>query len=232
MNSLLEHPDISREIDEVALDNFFALGYVPSPHSIFRSVRQLPPGCFLTWEDGNIEVERYWRLEPKRSSIRSEDEAAEELLALIKDAIRIRLYSDVPFGALLSGGVDSSLVVGLMSQLMNRPVQTFTVGFSESDLDESQYAAEVAELFGTEHHQMIARPHSAIELVQKLTAHFGEPFADASAIPTYLVSEMARQNVTMALSGDGGDEVFGGYRSYRYHAMRLATEDCRARYAL
>ena len=222
LNSLLEHPDISRDIDEVALDNFFALGYVPPPHTIFKQVKQLPPGCFLTWHQGKIEVARFWRLEPKPTVGRSEDEAAEELLALVKDAVRIRLYSDVPFGALLSGGVDSSLVVGLMSQLMDRPVQTFTVGFSDADLDESRYAEEVAKLFGTEHHHMIARPHNVVELVQKLTVHFGEPFADASAVPTYLVSEMARQQVTMALSGDGGDEVFGGYKSYRYHTYTAA----------
>lgn len=222
MKSLLEHPGISREVDEVSLDNFFALGYTAPPRTIFREVKQLPPGCSLTWKDGHIDVARYWRLEPKPNSSRNEEEAAEELLSLLKDAVRIRLYSDVPFGALLSGGVDSSLVVGLMSQLMDRPVQTFTVGFSDENLDESPYAEEVAKLFGTEHHHMIARPHNAIELVQKLTEHFGEPFGDASAIPTYLVSEMARQNVTMALSGDGGDEVFGGYKSYRYHALAAA----------
>ena len=128
----------------------------------------------------------------------------------------------MPFGALLSGGVDSALVVALMSQLMDRPVQTFTIGFSDKSLDESPYAAEVARLFGTDHHHLIAGPHSVIELVDKLTTHFGEPFADASAIPTYLVSEMARKHVTMALSGDGGDEVFGGYPSYRYHASAAA----------
>src|SRR5207253_1058659 len=147
---------------------------------------------------------------PRSSRLQSEEETVEELLELLKDAVRIRLYSDVPFGALLSGGIDSGLVVGLMSQLMNRPVQTFTVGFSDKDLDESRYAAEVSNHFGTEHHALVAHPHSVIELVNKLSVHFGEPFADSSAIPTYLVAEMARQHVTMALSGDGGDEVFGG----------------------
>ncbi len=140
------------------------------------------------------------------------------MLALIKDAVRIRLYSDVPFGALLSGGVDSSLVVALMSQLMDRPVDTFTVGFCDKQLDESQDARELAAHFGTRHHSLIAESHSVPDLVRKLATHFGEPFADSSAIPTYLVSEMARKHVTMALSGDGGDEVFGGYTSYRYHA--------------
>jgi asparagine synthase (glutamine-hydrolysing) len=218
MASLLEHPGISREVDPIALDNYFCLGYVPAPHTIFKQVKQLEPGHFLKWKAGVAEVGRYWRLTPRAPSGRSEDDAAEELLELLKDAVRIRLYSDVPFGALLSGGVDSGLVVGLMSQLMDRPVQTFTVGFSDKALDESEYAAETARLFGTEHHSLVANPHSAVELVNKLSTHFGEPFADSSAIPTYLVSEMARQHVTMALSGDGGDEVFGGYNSYRYHA--------------
>ena len=222
MTSLLEHPGVSRELDRVALDNYFALGYVPAPHTIFENVRQLEPGHFLLWKGGAITTAPYWRLEPRAVKVRTEEEAAEELLELLKDAVRIRLYSDVPFGALLSGGVDSGLVVGLMSQLMDRKVKTFTIGFSERDLDESDFAAEVAQHFGTEHHHLLARPHSAIELLEKMTAHFGEPFADSSAIPTYLVSEMARQHVTMALSGDGGDEVFGGYNSYRYHTYGRA----------
>ncbi|HKW98479.1 MAG TPA: asparagine synthase (glutamine-hydrolyzing) [Bryobacteraceae bacterium] len=216
--SLLEYPGIGRDPDPVALDNYFCLGYVPAPRTVFREVKQLEPGHYLRWKAGPVESGSYWRLHPRSLAGISEQEAAQELLRLLEDAVRIRLHSDVPFGALLSGGVDSSLVVGLMSRLMDRPVQTFTIGFSEEELNESQYAAEVARLFGTDHHNLIAGPHSVIDLVQKLTAHFGEPFADASAVPTYLVSEMARKHVTMALSGDGGDEVFGGYQAYRYHA--------------
>lgn len=222
MPSLLEYPGISREVDEVALDNYFCLGYVPPPRTIFKSVRQLRPGEFLVWKDGQKRVSRYWRLRPQESRFRSEQEAAEALLPLLKDAVRIRLHSDVPFGALLSGGVDSGLVVALMSQLMDRPVQTFTIGFDDKALDESEFAAEVAKKYGTKHHRIVARPHAAAELISKLITHFGEPFADASAIPTFLVSEMARRHVTMALSGDGGDEVFGGYPSYRYHTWAAA----------
>src|SRR5205085_306433 len=136
MASLLEDPGISREIDAVALDNYFALGYVPAPHTIFRQVRQLEPGHFLTWRDGAITVSRYWRLAQHNDGPRSEEEAAEELLPLLKDAVRIRLYSDVRFGALLSGGIDSSLVVGLMSELLDRPVQTFTIAFLDKQIDE------------------------------------------------------------------------------------------------
>lgn len=219
MASLLEHPGVGRDIDPIALDNYFALGYVPAPLTIFKQVRQLEPGHFLLWKSGRAETARYWRLQPRRSDGRSEQDAAEELLSLLRDAVRIRLHSDVPFGALLSGGIDSGLVVGLMSQLMDRPVQTFTVGFSDQALDESRDAAAVARHFGTEHHTLVAEPHSVVELVNKIIAHCGEPFADSSAIPTYLVSEMARKHVTMALTGDGGDEVFGGYNSYRYHTV-------------
>ena len=219
MASLLEFPAISREIDTVSLDNYFCLGYVPGPRTIFRQVKQVAPGHSLLWKNGVAHISRYWRLQPQPVHRSSEKEAAAELLQLLRDAVRIRLCSDVPFGALLSGGVDSSLMVGLMSQLMDRPVQTFTIGFLDKTLDESRYARETAAYFGAEHHELIANEHSVIELVDKLTTHFGEPFADASAIPTYLVSEIARKHVTMALSGDGGDEVFGGYVSYQYHAM-------------
>jgi asparagine synthase (glutamine-hydrolysing) len=216
--SLLEYPGISREIDGIALDNYFCFGYVPSPRTIYRDVKQLQPGHYLLWRGGELHVAMYWRLHSQPSGARSKEDAAEELLGLVKDAVRIRLHSDVPFGALLSGGVDSSLVVALMSQLMDRPVDTFTVGFSDKEFDESGPAEELARHFGTHHHSLIAGSHSVADLLQKLTTHFGEPFADASAIPTFLVSEMARKHVTMALSGDGGDEVFGGYTSYRYHA--------------
>jgi asparagine synthase (glutamine-hydrolysing) len=220
--SLLEYPGISREVDPVALDNYFCFGCVPAPLSIYRQVRQLPPGHFLLWKGGRFRTERYWRLQPRQPAEQSEEGVAAELLELAKDAVRIRLQSDVPFGALLSGGVDSSLVVALMSQLMDRPVDTFTIGFSEKSLDESAYAAELASHFGTNHHSLRVGPPAVVDLLNKLAAHFGEPFADASAIPTFLVSEMARKHVTMALSGDGGDEVFGGYNAYRYHVSAAA----------
>jgi asparagine synthase (glutamine-hydrolysing) len=226
LTSLLEYPSVSREIDATALDNYFALGYCPAPLTIFKSVRQLEPGYFLIWKRGNSEAKRYWRLQSQRCAARSEHEAAEQLLELLNDAVRIRLHSDVPFGALLSGGVDSGLVVGLMSQLMTTPVHTFTVGFSEKSFDESQYAADIARHFGAQHHHMIAQPHSIPELLRNVIVHCGEPFADSSAIPTFLVCEMARKHVTMALSGDGGDEVFGGYDSYRYHAIASTYRKC------
>jgi asparagine synthase (glutamine-hydrolysing) len=219
LKSLLAYPGCSREIDVAALDNYFTFGYVPAPLSIYRGIRQLQPGHLLVWEKGRIETKRYWRLTPRQRTSASRAEAVDELYHLLEDAVRIRLNSDVPFGALLSGGVDSSLVVGLMSRQMSRKLQTFTVGFSDSDLDESPHAAAVAELFGTEHHNLRLGAPAVMDVLEKLVAHFGEPFADSSAIPTYLVSQLARQHVTMALSGDGGDEVFGGYKSYRYHHL-------------
>ncbi len=218
LQSLLAYPGISREIDVAALDNYFTFGYVPAPLSIFRSVRQLQPGWLLTWQNGRIETKRYWRLRPTRTSA-TREEAVDELYRLLEDAVRIRLYSDVPFGALLSGGVDSSLVVGLMSRQMGRKLKTFTVGFSESAFDESSHAAEVARIFETEHHNLRLGAPAVMDVLEKLVGHFGEPFADSSAIPTFLVSQLAREHVTMALSGDGGDEVFGGYKSYRYHHL-------------
>jgi asparagine synthase (glutamine-hydrolysing) len=217
--SLLEYPGVSRELDPAALDNYFLYGYVPAPLTIFRDVRKLEPGCTLQWCDGQASIRRYWRLRPADTRFHDEEEAADELLRLLEDAVRIRLYSDVPFGALLSGGVDSSLVVGLMSRCMARPVQTFSIGFSDRDLDESKYAQQVATLFSTDHHTLRVDPPAVPDLLDRLLPHFGEPFADASAIPTFLVSSMARQHVTMVLSGDGGDEVFGGYRSYKYHQL-------------
>jgi asparagine synthase (glutamine-hydrolysing) len=217
LHSLLAYRGLSREIDVTALDNYFTFGYVPAPLSIFREIRQLQPGHLLVWERDRIRTQRYWRLCPSQRKFGSRGEAVDELYSLLEDAVRIRLYSDVPFGALLSGGVDSSLVVGLMSRQMGRKLKTFTIGFSNDRLDESSYAAEVAQLFDTEHHNLRVEALSVMEVLEKLVVHFGEPFADSSAIPTFLVSQLARQHVTMALSGDGGDEVFGGYKSYRYH---------------
>jgi asparagine synthase (glutamine-hydrolysing) len=221
LDSLLAFPGISRDVDAEALNNYFALGYVPSPLSIYRQVRKLEPGGYLIWKNGRATLGKYWRLPVPGSNPTqmNEEQAAGHLLELLKDAVRIRLYSDVPFGALLSGGVDSSLVVALMSQLMSQPVKTFTIGFDDKQLDESGYAAETAKLFGTEHHSLIVQPPAVSDLLGKLLRHFGEPFADASAIPTFIVSQLARQHVTMVLSGDGGDEVFGGYPSYRYHSL-------------
>lgn len=217
LRSLLEYSGCSREIDAAALDNYFALGYVPAPLSIFRDIRQLQPGHTLVWEKGRTQTRRYWRLRPSHRTFRSRADAVDELYQLLDDAVRIRLYSDVPFGALLSGGVDSSLVVGLMSRQLGRKLKTFTIGFSEAAYDESPHATAVAQLFETEHHNLRVGPLSVLDVMHKLVGHFGEPFADSSAIPTFLVSQLARQHVTMALSGDGGDEVFGGYKSYRYH---------------
>jgi asparagine synthase (glutamine-hydrolysing) len=195
-----------------AVAEYLAYQYVPSPLSAFEGLRKLPPAHYLVVEDGNVTVNRYWKLSYWKKASLSEDEACEALIDKLRDAVRLRLISDVPLGAFLSGGVDSSLIVALMAELSGR-VRTFSIGFEESDFDELPYARKVAQRYGTEHCEMIVRPN-ATELIPKLVWHYNEPYADASGIPTYCVSQMTRQHVTVALNGDAGDENFGGYRRY------------------
>jgi asparagine synthase (glutamine-hydrolysing) len=218
MQAMLEHPAVSKEIDLEALDQFLAYEYVPAPKTILKQVRKLPAAHFLTLDLSNggaagpvPRIERYWRLEGKQQANLSEDDAAGGLLEVLREAVRLRLISDVPLGALLSGGMDSSVVVALMSQLSGSKVKTFSIGFEE--YSELPHARAVAEHYGTEHHEMVVRP-SALEVLPKLVRHYGEPFADPSAVPSYYVSKLARRHVTVALNGDGGDESFAGYDQY------------------
>jgi asparagine synthase (glutamine-hydrolysing) len=222
LKSLLQHPQVGREIDREALDAYFTFGYVPDPLSIFRGVRKLPPGHYLTWADGKLSVEQYWDFSyeqtPTMGGAREED-YLDELRALLDEAVRVRLVSDVPLGAFLSGGVDSSTVVALMARHMSQPVKTFSIGFHEDSFNELKYARVTAERFGTDHHEFIVTPEIC-DVVDELAWHFDEPFADSSAIPTYMVSKLARQYVTVALSGDGGDELFAGYTRYAIERRR------------
>jgi asparagine synthase (glutamine-hydrolysing) len=218
MQAMLEHPAISKEIDLEALDQFLAYEYVPAPKTILKQVRKLPAAHFLTLDlskggaSGPVpRIERYWRLEGKQQTNLSEDDAAGGLLEVLREAVRLRLISDVPLGALLSGGMDSSVIVALMSQFSSSKVKTFSIGFEE--YSELPHARAVAEHYGTDHHEMVVRP-SALEVLPKLVRHYGEPFADPSAVPSYYVSKLARQHVTVALNGDGGDESFAGYDQY------------------
>jgi len=187
--------------------------YVPSPLSAFRGVRKLPPGHRLIVKDGRVSVDRYWRLSYATKRRLSEEDACAELLDKLREATRLRLISDVPLGAFLSGGIDSSAVVAVMAGLMDAPVKTFSIGFDEKEYDELPYARQVAQRYGTDHHEFVVRP-DAVEIFPKLVWHYNEPYADASAIPTYYLSEMARRYVTVALNGDAGDENFAGYRRY------------------
>ena len=212
LKALILHPDVPRQIDLEALDLFLTLEYVPAPYTIYKGIFKLLPGHTLTVENGAVKIRQYWDV-PYQPVSQSEAECAEALSSLIDEAVRIRLMSDVPLGAFLSGGIDSSTVVGYMSQNMSEPVQTFSIGFEDDTYDEVPYANSVAKHFGTNHHVEILRP-DIVSLVEQLVPHHDEPFADTSIFPTYLVSKLARQKVKVVLSGDGGDELFAGYDTY------------------
>ncbi|HEX8853813.1 MAG TPA: asparagine synthase (glutamine-hydrolyzing), partial [Pyrinomonadaceae bacterium] len=222
LKSLLEHPQVTREIDLEALDAYLSLGYVPDELSIFRDVHKLPAGHHLTLKGERVAVESYWDFsyEPVRE-VRSEEDYVTELRALLDEAVRVRLVADVPLGAFLSGGVDSSTVVGLMARHTSQPVKTFSIGFREDSYDELKYARVAARHFGTEHHEFVVTP-DICRVVDELAWHFDEPFADSSAIPTYMVSKLAREHVKVVLSGDGGDELFAGYTRYGIERSRSA----------
>jgi asparagine synthase (glutamine-hydrolysing) len=219
LHALLAHPDICREIDPFAMDEYLTFGYIPAPRTIFESVRKLAPGHYLTGYFGpdggpfKTVIERYWSLEYGDKWPWREQEAAERLLAVLTEAVRVRLVADVPIGALLSGGVDSSIVVALMSRISGRQVKTFSIGFEDEDFNELPYARLVAERYSTDHHELIVRSHF-MDILPKLVRHYGEPYADSSALPTYYVSELTRQHVTVALNGDGADESLAGYDRY------------------
>jgi asparagine synthase (glutamine-hydrolysing) len=219
IKSILEHPDVEREIDLEALDAYLTLGYVPDPLSIFRNIRKLPPGHTLTYTRGRVTLKQYWDFDFVPDVDRSEESYVEELRQLLDDAVRCRLISDVPLGAFLSGGIDSSTVVALMAKAMGQPVKTFSIGFREDSYNELKYARMTAEKYGTEHHEFFVTPEIC-NVADELAWHFDEPFADPSAIPTFVVSKLARQHVTVALSGDGGDELFGGYERYLVERSR------------
>jgi asparagine synthase (glutamine-hydrolysing) len=214
LKSLLEHPEVERSINPQALDAYFSLGYVPDPISIFNNIEKLPPGHHLTFTGGRLVVERYWDFNYESSGdLREASDYLDELRALLDDSVKVRLVSDVPLGAFLSGGIDSSAVVGLMARHMNQPVKTFSIGFNEDSYDELKYARLTAQKFGTDHHEFLVTP-DICDVVDQLAWHFDEPFADSSAIPTFVVSKLAREHVKVVLTGDGGDELFAGYTRY------------------
>jgi asparagine synthase (glutamine-hydrolysing) len=204
------------EIDLDALEAFLAFNSIPAPLTIFRDARKLPPGHVLVWEGGEVSIERYARPAPVPvDQLRSDDEAEliEELRARLRDSVRAHLIADVPVGVLLSGGIDSSALAALAAQETSEPVRTFSIGFEERSFDELSDARLVAERYGTQHRELVLRPDAAL-LLPALADAFDEPFADSSALPTYLVSQLAAQDVKVALSGEGGDELFGGYYTY------------------
>ncbi len=213
---LLQDAQVQRTLNQDALYAYLLRMYVPAPHTIFEGVYKLPPAHYLILENGEVSIHPYWQVDFSRkvNSRLTEEDLCQRLWDLLEDAVRVRLMSEVPLGAFLSGGVDSSAVVGIMSRLMRAPVKTFSIRFEEMDYDETPYARQVAQLFHTDHHEFTVKPN-AVEALPRLVWHYGEPFADASAIPTYYVSQVTRQHVTVALSGDAGAENFGGYDYYR-----------------
>lgn len=215
IKAILQCDDINKSIDLVALNNFLTFEYIPSPRSIFKNIRKLDPGHWLTWSRGQLKDSSYWDYLPQLKPWK-EREARQRMQEIMEDSVRLRLISDVPLGAFLSGGIDSSITVATMAQLMDTPVKTFSIGFKESSYNELKYARAVAEKYNTEHHEFILEAN-AMELTEKLVKQFDEPFGDFSIFPTYLVSKIARDLVTVALSGDGGDELFAGYDTYRAH---------------
>ena len=217
--ALLQHPDVSRDVNYEAIHHYLSFICVPAPLTAYQAIRKLQPGHSLLWKNGEIKLERYWQLNFSRKISISEEEAGERVVDLLRDAVRVRLMSEVPLGAFLSGGIDSSAVVALMAQESSEKVKTFSIGFEEQDFSELHHARRVAEYVGAEHHEFIVRP-DAMEILPTLVEHYGEPFADSSAIPSYYVSRETRKYVTVALNGDGGDECFAGYE--RYAAMNLA----------
>jgi len=219
LKALRAYPGWNPEPDRDAMASYFRFSYVPEPHSIYRGVRKLPPGSMLTWEPGGgaVRIERYWNMREFASTPpreRDPAEAVEELDKLLRDAVGRQMMADVPLGAFLSGGIDSSTVVALMQAQSSRPVRSFSIGFHEAGFNEATHAAAVARHLGTDHTELYIAQDHVRDVIPALPEMFDEPFADSSQIPTYLVSEMTRRHVTVALSGDGGDELFAGYHRY------------------
>lgn len=220
LKSLLKHPAVRKEIDLSAVSKYLAYEYVPSPYSIFRNIHKLEAGSRLSLKNGEYKTGQWWDMDFERPGAFDLKNAEKELIERLKESVRKRLISDVPLGVFLSGGIDSSSVVSMMSELMNpRDIKTFSVGFKEDAFDESSDARHVAEYFGTDHHEEILSPDTMLEVFPRILDLLDEPFADSSIIPTYLVSKFTRQYVKVALGGDGGDELFLGYPSFAAHRI-------------
>ena len=221
LKSLMTLPGISKEIDPGSIDLYLTYQYIPHPHSIYKGIHKLPPGHYAVFENGILRIEKYWNIDWSKEIAIDQATASTQLRTMLADAIRIRLRSDVPLGAFLSGGIDSSLVVAIAQQQLDTPIQTFSIGFSEADFDETHYAKMVADHVGTKHQRFEVTPN-AMDILDRLVHQYDEPFGDSSAVPTWYLCEMTRKHVTVALSGDGGDELFGGYD--RYRALKLSGQ--------
>ena len=222
LKALVEHPGIDRTLDLTALSRYLAHEYVPAPHAIFRSIKKLPAGHWLTYADGRVKVEPYWDVSFRRRGAVAEAEAVEALRTVLEASVSQHLVSDVPLGVFLSGGIDSSAVAAFAARHAPGRLKTFSIGFEDPSFDESAHARRVARVLGTDHHEEILGPRAALDLVAGLPELLDEPLGDASLIPTYLLSRFTRRRVTVALSGDGGDELFAGYPTYRAHRLARA----------
>lgn len=221
LKALLQIPDVPRVVDQQSVLRFLMLQYVPAPHSILEGFHRLPPASVGIWKNGQFRTTRYWTPpydEPDHARSRIED-WQDELRQEMTEAVRLRLRSDVPLGAFLSGGIDSTVITGLMQEQLDQPVQTFSIGFSVKAFDERHFARQVSQMLGTRHHESVVEP-DALSILPQLIWHYDEPFSDSSAIPTMYLSRMTREHVTVALTGDAGDELFCGYD--RYRAVRMA----------
>ena len=224
LKALVEHPAVDRALDLTALSRYLAHEYVPAPHAILRSVRKLPAGHWLTYTEGRLKVEPYWDLAFRQRGTVTEAEALEELRTTLDVSVRRHLISDVPLGVFLSGGIDSSAVAAFAARHAPGRLKTFSIGFEDPSFDESAHARRVAKALDTDHHEEILDPRAALDLVAGLPDLLDEPLGDASLIPTYLLSRFTRRTVTVALSGDGGDELFAGYPTYQAHRLARAFE--------
>src|SRR5881392_701789 len=224
LRALVEHPAVERTLDLTALSRYLAHEYVPAPHSIFRGVRKLPAGHWLSYTDGRLKVEPYWDVQFGRPGPVGEAEAVAALRATLEASVRQHLVSDVPLGVFLSGGIDSSTVAAFAARHASGRLKTFSIGFEDPSFDESAHARRVARALDTDHHEEILSPRAAVDLVGRLPDLLDEPLGDASLLPTYLLSRFTRRSVTVALSGDGGDELFAGYPTYQAHRAARAFE--------
>lgn len=214
LKSLAQVPGVCEKINAKAIDSFLTYQYIPHPETIWEGVHKLPPGHFLIFEKGQISIHRYWNLDLQQQSNINANEAQEQVREILNDSIKLRLQSDVPLGSFLSGGIDSSIITALAQEQSTKPIRTFSIGFPVADFDETSYAAQVASHLGTEHQRFEVQPNG-VEILDQLVWHYDEPFGDSSAVPTWYLSKLTRQEVTVALSGDGGDELFAGYERYR-----------------
>lgn len=225
LKCFFEVPGFGPDIDPEAIDDYLTYQYVPHPKTIWKGIQKLMPGHFVEFKDRKLKVGRYWEYDPRPVKPLSKSDAISRLRELLEDSVALRLRSDVPLGAFLSGGVDSSLIVAIAQGKLARPIRTFSIGFSDHDFDETHYAALVAKHLGTEHTRFEVSP-KCVDVVEKLAWHYDEPFGDSSAVPTWYLSQLTKGSVTVALSGDGGDELFAGYDRYRALSFSQALSNC------